>query len=183
MTDTLVSIGPNGIAPPPFPARRYHWVYCDEPGYETFAIHVRHNLTNDERLRFRKAHRDLRDYVNWWTEQFKEWLAEHPNEELPDDHPLNTDTPRMREAAVVAEYVTGWNAMGLTVAPDGEYVETPIPPPAEAGPRVFDLLDEAQRVWIIGRIAAGYLSGKGIRPSSGASKPSPAPSDGPPDPK
>ena len=164
-------------------------MHCDEPGYEGFAIRVRHNITNDELLAFRKTQRDLRDFVTWWTEQYQEWITAHPGEDLPEDHPLNADTPRMREAACVCEYVVGWNAMGLLEVkdeqgqPTGELTEAPVPPPSEGGVAVFDLLDEAQRTWTIRRVMAGYLSGKGIRPSSAALPLTHAASDGPPDQK
>ncbi len=183
MTDTLAYIGPNGIAPPPFPARRFAWVHCEIAVLEGFAIEVRTNLLNRERFEFMKAWRTIADHEKWWLEQQKAWAEEHPGEVMPEYHSLATDTPAKRVNALIAPYVRAWNAMGLVEGPDGELTEAPVPAPADGGPDVFLLVEDAMRDWVVGRVLGGYLSGKGIRPSSGASKPSPAPSDGPSDPR
>ena len=180
--DTMVHIGPNGAAPPPFAARRYRWIACELDGYEGFQIEVRSNLLNREKLEFQKAYRAIGDYEKWWLEQLEAWSKEHPDEVMPDDHALQVDTPRRRTDALVAPYVRAWNAMGVLVD-DDDGNETPIPAPADGGPDVFLLTEEVMRDWIVGKVLVGYLSGKGIRPSFAASKPSPAASDGPHDPR
>ncbi|MDP9471436.1 MAG: hypothetical protein M3Q71_12345 [Chloroflexota bacterium] len=47
--------------------------------------------------------------------------------------------------ALIAPYVRAWNAMGLVEGPNGDLIETRIPPPAEGGPDVFRLVEDVMR--------------------------------------
>ncbi len=56
-------------------------------------------------------------------------------------------------------YVVGWNAQAETEAGDWEDV----PPPAEAGPEVFMLIEPELSVWIYAQLKFGYLGGAALR--------------------
>lgn len=56
---------------------------------------------------------------------------------------------------VIAPYVTGWNLLAEDT--DGNVV--PVPPPAEAGPDAFKMLDPAMNVWLIAQVRTAHLGG------------------------
>ncbi len=55
--------------------------------------------------------------------------------------------------AVIAPYVVEWNVQGENLQ-TGEW--EPVPPPAEAGPSVFEQLDHLEAFWIIMAIKQGH---------------------------
>ena len=56
---------------------------------------------------------------------------------------------------VIHPYVTGWNLVGET--DDG--TQAPVPPPAEAGPDAFFMLDAGLNLWLIGQVRTAHLGG------------------------
>lgn len=151
MTDTVLSLSPNGmtsnvLATPFSVGNRYRVECCPEEGLTGFCVEVRDNLMNFERDQLEAATDDIAVYN-------KAWLA------TPDDERDHSDTPARRELTLIAPYIRAWNAVGIDTA-DGQ--EKPIPPPAEAGPQVFDLLEQPMTNWLRITIIRGYLTGKGF---------------------
>src|SRR5690606_26216273 len=119
---------------------------CELEGYEDFCITARVNLTNDERDALSAANDEVITYSD-------EWLA------LPEEERDQEDTPHRRQMALVAPFIVGWNAHAID-AVTGEIA--PVPPPAEGGAAVFDLIFPDLTEWIRRATLNSYLSGKGL---------------------
>jgi hypothetical protein len=145
---------PNGVETPPM--TRHTWPSyraipqfrvecCPEDGYEDFCAEVRNNLTNAERDRFEEGHEAILAYDKVWKET--------PVEDRDD-----RDTPKRRELALIAPFVRAWNVQGVD-AVSGEL--KPVPPPAEGGVDVFDLVEYPASEWLRHTVLSGFLSGLG----------------------
>ncbi len=145
--DTPVAISPNGSRPAPFRMRAsWRWECCDTPGYDGFCIEARTNLTNAERDALDHANDEIVAYSKMWEAT--------PEEERDDD-----DTPFKRQLAMIAPFIREWNVMGIS-AVTGE--DTPVPPPAEGGAAVYDLIEFPMSAWLRTAVLNGFLSGHGL---------------------
>lgn len=134
----------DGARPAPYRvADRRRWIVSDEPDTAGLAVLVRAGITNLERDRLQEAHAEI-------AEDSDDWGDLEPA--AREARQAAGDTPRDREWALLAPYVLGWNAVGLT--PEGE--ERPLPPPAEAGPAAFAAVAVPELSWIIKTVLLGY---------------------------
>jgi hypothetical protein len=134
------------VRPAPFAVLpRWSWEHCDVPGYEAFAVYVVRNLTNRDREELNEAHDGI-------VRAQVEWFALTPEERA------SRPTPRRMEQELIAPYVKDWNATGL----DEDGKERPLPPPAEAGPDVFEAIYPEMYDWIVRHVLLGYRTGKGV---------------------
>lgn len=132
-----------GERPAPYRvAQIQEWIICEEPECPGLAVLVRTSITNAEQVALNARHDDI---AGSFTEA---WLA------LPPDERDMTNSPRMRERALLAPYVLDWNAVGVTE--DGQ--EAPLPAPSVAGPEVFDAISAAEYTWISRIVLIGYLA-------------------------
>lgn len=155
---------PARVIPPPpgwfVVADDHDWIVCDDPDIPDqhgLAIYVRTSITNREQQRLHERHAEITEYATAWRES---------------DNPDWDDTPDSRLRALVAPYVVGWNARGY----NEESVIVDLPPPAEAGPEIFDAIKYEAWRWIFQVVLYGYLAtGK----AGGWQRPSTEPGDTP----
>lgn len=142
----VTSASPDDNRPAPFPLdERWGWVNCEEEGFEGFAIYVRKNLRNDERAALVEEHDKILAYQIEYME-------------LPLPEREGKPSPRDRERVLIAPYIRDWNATGLDEAGN----PVPVPPPAAAGPEVFDAIYPEMFDWIVRHVLLGYRAGKGV---------------------
>lgn len=148
-------------------ADQHEWIPYDDPAFPElsgFAVYVRTGITNLERRKLNERHAEIVAYGEQWDAQ-------------PEEDRDYTDTPHRRERELLAPYVVAWNAIGY----DESGERTKLPSPAEAGPDIFDAIDDRLVIWTIRVVLSGYLvTGKARRspsksePPGDTAEPSPA---------
>lgn len=176
---------------------KYTWVDCPEVDYEDVSAEIRTNLTHDEREHFIETANRIKRDVWHYLEDRIERAAKHDKAVADarekrdekarakavaarvaflEEQDVGADPFRIRRIELIAPYVRDWN-LGV---PNGNGEPVKIPPPMEGGVASFAEVDNVVLVWLQDAIEQGYRGGKGLRTRSGASAPTPVPTNEPP---
>lgn len=141
-------------------ADQHEWIPYDDPAHPEFAgfaIYVRTGITNLEQRKLNERHAEIVAYAEQWNA-------------TPEEERDYSDTPFRREQELAAPYVVAWNAIGY----DESGERKKLPSPAEAGPDIFDALDNQHGrlvIWILRVVLSGYLATGKARRSLPKSEP------------
>lgn len=169
---------------------RYTRVHCDAPGYEELWAEVRTNLIHAERDAFvtelQRIDQEAVDRLESFRARYTalaENVANAKDDEARAQAIAERDAfmaaeikaaaeTRRKRFALVAPYVRAWNVY------DDEY--RPVPPPKDDLDAAMAWTDDTIVQFLIKTCAEAYKGGKGLRPSSSASAPTPEPGSEPP---